>query len=143
MYIVFKEVQKCVCQITETFKVQCPEYFFFSFSTHNVVTQFSLKSKCHVTRSGGDCYGEVTGIRWLHEKLIEGGWTLQDFKHFLSPHIVSNLISLLKLDFFKNMQWPGSIPPKHIDAKQDLKLETIQFERSNLFIAIVTVKGPL
>lgn len=28
MYIVFKEVQKCVCQITETFKVQCPEYDF-------------------------------------------------------------------------------------------------------------------
>lgn len=59
MYIVFKEVQKCVCQITETFKVHSPEYFFcffFSFSHRMLLRNFSLKSKCHVSRSGGDSW---------------------------------------------------------------------------------------
>lgn len=35
MYIVFKEVQKCVCQISETFKVQRPEYDFSHSTFHD------------------------------------------------------------------------------------------------------------
>lgn len=47
MYIVFKEVQKCVCQITETFKVHCPEYFFF-FHSHTKCRQLfsQIKVSC-------------------------------------------------------------------------------------------------
>lgn len=87
MYIVFKEVQKCVCQITETFKVQCPEYDF--------VTQFSLKSKCHVTRRRL----LVTEVNWL--RVIGHSKTFEEY--FLN--------SLFFIVFFQ-FERGGSIRPK-------------------------------
>lgn len=49
MYIVFKEVQKCVCQITETFKDKCPEYDFLTVHLFLKIINFSFFFFCHTS----------------------------------------------------------------------------------------------
>lgn len=71
MYIVFKEVQKCVCQITETFKVQCPEYDF--------LTQFftQIKVSCDPEETVGN-RGKVA----TRKKNDRGWMDTTRLKHF-------------------------------------------------------------
>lgn len=144
MYIVFKEVQKCVCQITETFKVHCPEYFFslfffFIILTQNVVTQFYFCSNQSVVWAG------------VEETVLEreqgwGGrvknWWEEDghyrafFRTRLFPvPIQSHSKNWIFFFFFFKAAWFHSV------ESTQTEMETITLTCDSLLIGIVTVEG--
>lgn len=93
-----------------------------------------------MTRSGGDCYGEVTATRWLHEKTDRGWMDTTRLQAFSQSSYCVKFNLTFKIQFFK-MQWPGFIPPKHVDAKQNWKL--LHLTEAIYLLPLSRLKGPL